>query len=173
MQKLFIPILFILFVSSNVSAFQLFGNDKNNQQVDQQENFVEQKDRGNGKRKERMQKLMQELNLSEDQITKFKEIKAKHKDTKQSLKDERQRMKSLQQEIKQAMQSSGAADRSAILSKIDTVHEIKGRLKRIRVEMALDIREILNPEQLTKFNQLKEQKRKARNGKRNKRKFRQ
>lgn len=162
MKKVLSLIILFSTLSTNASAFDLFDKKSkpDNQNITQQN----RQGKAKGKRKERLQKLIQQLGLSDEQVAKFKEIKSRHRDSMQTLKEDRNRMKALQKEIQQFMASTGQSDsdRSTILNKVDTVHEIKGRLKKRRIEMALDIREILTSEQLIKFNTLRAQRKSGR-----------
>lgn len=99
-----------------------------------------------GEGKDHWQKMSKELNLTADQIKKVKELKQSHQE---SLSSKRDAMKKAQDEFKQARTASASKDDQ--LAKFDALSSAKTAFKREKLSLMLDLRQILTPEQLTKF----------------------
>lgn len=169
MKTVFLTLLLSLSFPLFAQDFSLFDDA----QADQSQNNFVEKDQKNRNRRGKNRAgrgkrggMLKKLGLTQEQITQFKEIKSKHKS---KFKNNRQKMKELKQELQQLMKSTqnGSDYRNTVLAKVDELHNLKGETKRARIEMALDIREILNPEQIQKFMQIKLQRKDRRKGRGN------
>ena len=58
----------------------------------------------------------------------------------------------------------GSVFQEEIMKKFEEMSELRSKIQRDRIEMALRIREILSPEQIQKFMQFKEQRKRNRKG---------
>ncbi len=108
------------------------------------------------KRKERMQKIFSELNLTKEQEAKLKENKTKHREQR---KGGFEQIKSYKEALKQELLKSDLD--------MERIQEIQAQMKAAQSQMAddrlnsiLEVRTILTPEQFTKFMTLMEQQRK-------------
>lgn len=86
--------------------------------------------------------MLKGLNLSEEQREKVKAIREKQESKVSSLRD---RVKSAQEAFQNAQRSNES--KSSILSKFDSLSELRTQMARARVEGMLEIREILTDEQ--------------------------
>ncbi len=105
------------------------------------------------KRKEKMQKIFNELDLTEEQKAKLKENKAKHRKQRKAAFE---KMKSHKETLKQELLKTDL--------NMKRVRKIQGELKASQAQMAddrldsiLEVRQILTPEQFAKFTALMEQ----------------
>lgn len=117
-----------------------------------------------GKGERRGRGMMKKLGLSEEQVVQFKEIRGRFKP---QMKENRKKIKELKNEFQNLMKSTDKSDgfKDNLLSKFDELQKLKTQSQRKRIEMALALREILTPEQISKFQELRSQ-RKGKRGKR-------
>lgn len=101
--------------------------------------------------------IFKELNLSEEQKEKLKEIKKTDREDLQAL---RQSKRELRKQLQEAMKS-GTSDEE--LRKLNNeLRQAEAEFKELKFEKILKIRAILNKEQREKFNELKSRKWKGR-----------
>ncbi len=110
------------------------------------------------KRKEKMQKIFSQLNLTEEQKNKLKENKTKHREQR---KGGFEQIKSYKEALKQELLKPDLD--------MKRIQEIQGQSKAAQAQMAddrldsiLEVRTILTPEQFSKFMTLMEHHRKER-----------
>ncbi len=108
------------------------------------------------KRKEKMQKIFSELNITEEKKTKLKENKTKHREQR---KGGFEQIKSYKEALKQELTKPDLD--------MKRIQEIQGQVKAAQAQMAddrlnsiLEVRTILTQEQFTRFMTLMEQHRK-------------
>ena len=111
-----------------------------------------------------MRKILKQLELTEEQKVKLKNHRESHKDNKKEL---RGKMKDARQRMKSAF-TSNSSD-SELRSLHSEIKALKSQIADTRFEKMLFIRSVLTTEQRVKFQELKEEKRKNRKGKRNRR----
>ena len=108
---------------------------------------------GKGKGKGHWKQMMKELNLTEDQKVKMKEIKK----SKPDMKSARQNMKKLRDQLKAALKTNTSdADLIKLHGEIQTARNKKAT---DRFNHMLAVRAILTPEQRIKFHEMKENRR--------------
>lgn len=97
-----------------------------------------------------LQRLEKELSLTEPQKEQVKTILGKYKEPMSS---QRSQLRSLKKELAESMESTkkGDAYRKELLDKYSKVEDIRRAMHRARFEMALEIRELLNDEQIGKL----------------------
>lgn len=108
---------------------------------------------GKGKGHERGEHFKKELGLSDEQLAKVKELR---KGKKEELKEQRQKMKAAKEEFRNAMKNPKAAE-DDLKAKFEAFQSARDSFQRARFAMMLQMRSILNPEQLEKFAKLKEE----------------
>ncbi len=106
--------------------------------------------RGRGK----TEKLIEELNLNDNQVQQLNAIRQKYRPQMQQL---REQMQATRQELSQMMQ--GNTSTTDLRKKHQQVIDLDQKLHNLRFENMLAIREILTPEQRRQFAQLMEQRR--------------
>ncbi len=94
-------------------------------------------------------KLIEQLNLTEDQKQKLSTIRQKYQDRLQSL---REQIKTKHQELSNMM--AGNASVAQIRSQHQEILNLREQMGNIRLESMLEMREVLTPEQRTEFSQL-------------------
>ena len=105
------------------------------------------------RRKEGMNKMFQELNLSPEQQESIKAIREESKQNNSSL---RQEMRQAQEEMRKLMAISDTSD-SKLRQQHEQIQSLKQKLGTQRFETMLKIRQVLTPAQRTKMAQLKQQ----------------
>jgi periplasmic protein CpxP/Spy len=100
-------------------------------------------------------RLIKELNLTSEQTAKVKEIKSKFET---SMKEGRQAVKAARQDLRASLgiAKRGAQYKAELLEKFKKVQALGQAQHQRRFEMALEIREILTDDQLTKFKAMHE-----------------
>jgi periplasmic protein CpxP/Spy len=98
--------------------------------------------------------LIKELNLSRDQIQRIQKIRA---DAQGKIKARRQALRAARQELNQLLQGNASAD--LVRQKRQQVQSLQREVADNNFENTLAIREILNPEQRVKLQQLIQQRR--------------
>ncbi|MDX2232171.1 MAG: Spy/CpxP family protein refolding chaperone [Leptolyngbyaceae cyanobacterium bins.349] len=92
---------------------------------------------------------LRELNLTAEQIQKIQDIRQQYQ---ARLTEQRQAVRQAQQELKQLMASNASTAR--IREKFDQMQTLKQKLGDTRMESMLAIRNVLNPEQRQKLNDI-------------------
>ena len=93
--------------------------------------------------------LRDELGLNEAQQTQIRALLEGKRDTHQAR---RQELREAHQAMRELATSDASAD--AIRAKLDEILELENQLKRDRLELALELRAILTPEQRTQLQEL-------------------
>jgi periplasmic protein CpxP/Spy len=101
--------------------------------------------------------LVRELNLSPDQIQRLQQLRT---NAKGKTKERRQALRAAKQELTQLLQGSANSDQ--IRQKRQQVQSLQREVADSNFENTLAIREILNPEQRVKLQQLMQQRRQNR-----------
>ncbi|MEM8721181.1 MAG: Spy/CpxP family protein refolding chaperone [Cyanobacteria bacterium P01_G01_bin.39] len=107
---------------------------------------------GRGKRGQRMEKLLQNLDLSDEQSQQVKAIQEQSATTAEDL---REQIKAQRQEMQSLFASDANTDE--IRSEFQAGQQLRQQLSTNRFEIMLQIREILTPEQREKAVELMEQ----------------
>jgi protein CpxP len=102
--------------------------------------------------------LKKELNLSDEQFAKIREIRKEHKD---GLKESRKTFKESRKAFREALKGE-AAKRDELTAKFDKFQKDRDAFQRKRFAMMLEMRDVLSPEQRAKFHDLKKKHRRAR-----------
>ena len=128
----------------------------------------EREGRGRGHRGHMMgPRMMEMLNLTPEQKTEIEEIKKEMKADAEPL---RTQLGNLRGKMKE-LWSADVPNESAILDVEKQMHDVRGKLHQLKIQMKLDVMAILTPEQKSKFKELRSQfkgkrgKRGHRNGK--------
>lgn len=147
-NSLVIALLALFVGGSVVLAEPLFKKNLNSDQ------FVAQTPEGRmGKRGKFGQgRVLEELNLSEQQQQQLEAIKQKYQGQFQPL---RENMRTLRQELQTMM--TGTASNNQIRAKHQQLAASRQQMENLRFESMLEMREVLTPEQRSKFGQLMEQ----------------
>lgn len=95
--------------------------------------------------------LKKELGLSDEQLSKVKAIK---KELRPALRESKKKMLALKNEFKDAMQDSSVSS-DTLTQKFETLQDAKEDFQRRRFQVMLRMREILSPEQLSKFHEVR------------------
>ncbi|MDX2244675.1 MAG: Spy/CpxP family protein refolding chaperone [Leptolyngbyaceae cyanobacterium bins.302] len=95
---------------------------------------------------------LRDLNLSPEQVQKIQEIRNQHQER---LAEQKQAVRQAQQELKQLMASKASTEQ--IRQKFDQLQDLKQKLGNTRMEVMLAIRNVLNPEQRQKLNEVVKQ----------------
>jgi Spy/CpxP family protein refolding chaperone len=106
-------------------------------------------------RHERGEQMAKELNLTEAQKKQVEEIRNSYKDQFQGMKE---KMKAAKEDLSDSLKSpqKGAEYQKTLLEKFKTVQALKNEMGEKRFQMALEIREILNRDQIAKFRAMHE-----------------
>jgi Spy/CpxP family protein refolding chaperone len=97
--------------------------------------------------------IVEELKLSDKQKTEIDEISTTYK---QKVEEMRPGVDEKRKVFKEAM-GNPASTNEEIIKAYDDMWDTKSRMKKTMLEMKLDIRAVLTPDQITKLNQIKEQ----------------
>ncbi|HEX9666891.1 MAG TPA: Spy/CpxP family protein refolding chaperone [Thermodesulfobacteriota bacterium] len=97
--------------------------------------------------------IVEELKLDDKQKTEIDEISSTYKG---KLEEMRPGVDEKRKAFKQAMGNPDST-RDEITKAYDEMWDTKHRMKKVMLEMKLDIRGVLTPDQITKLNQIKEQ----------------
>lgn len=100
--------------------------------------------------------LAKELNLTDDQIAKIKEIKNK---SKKDISDLRSEIKTIIQTIQDELKKQNA-DKDKINVMIDKISENQKKLMKLRLEQFFEVKKILTNEQFDKLTKLLEERKK-------------
>jgi Spy/CpxP family protein refolding chaperone len=92
---------------------------------------------------------LRELNLSPEQVQQIQDIRNQYQER---LTTQQQAVRQAQQELKQLMASNASTEQ--IRQKFDQLQSLKQRLGATRMESMLAIRNVLNPEQRQKLNEV-------------------
>lgn len=95
--------------------------------------------------------LKKELDLSDDQLTKFKAIK---KELRPEIKETRKTIASLRKEFSEAMKDPKISS-DDLKKKFEKVQESKSQLQQKMFTFMLRMREVLTPEQMAKFDDVR------------------
>lgn len=93
-----------------------------------------------------LRKVLAELNLSEEQKAKIKEVRESHG---KSMKESRSALRDARKAMEEAVKID--ASRSDLLKKFESLQALRNKMGQARFEMILAVREILTPEQRQKF----------------------
>lgn len=104
------------------------------------------------KKHERGEFLKKELGLTEEQLEKVKEIR---KTSRSEMKENKTQFKALKQEFKQAMKNPNSST-DELTAKFEAFQKARDDFQRKRFITMLKMREILNPDQLAKFHEMKQ-----------------
>lgn len=125
-------------------------NPSNQTQYHAQRPHRGMKDRG-------QRRIMEQLNLSEEQTQELASIRQKYQPQIEPLMEQ---MRANRQEMQQMM--TGNASPSDIRSKHQEISQIRQQLDNLRFESLLEMRQVLTPEQRQEFAQLMEERRETR-----------
>lgn len=92
-------------------------------------------------------KMREELGLNDEQIAKMKEIRQKKKALHQAS---REKIKAARDEFKATMKDPKAS-KEQIIAKFEALQKLQSEKKRSQLDMMLEIRGLLNEEQIAKF----------------------
>lgn len=104
-----------------------------------------------GGKGEHVERMIKELNLNEEQKVKVKQIRDTYESQIRTL---RESSKVAAEDLKTTMkqESKGPEFQKAALDKFAVVQQKRQELQKLRFQMALETRELLNGDQLKKFN---------------------
>lgn len=111
-------------------------------------------------REERIEKMHEQLGLSDEQKAQLKEHRQTHR---KEMKDVRKQMKDVRESIRQELQSPDL-DEAKIKSLKNDLNELMTRMSDHKLEGVLKVRQILTPQQFEKFNELTEDRRDKQKG---------
>jgi Spy/CpxP family protein refolding chaperone len=115
---------------------------------------------GKGDHQKRAEKLKAELNLTDEQMAKVSEIRKNkwkdHKENKKILKTEKEAFRA-------ALKDPNISN-DVLITKFESLQKIKNENQRKKFNMMLEMRSVLNPDQLEKFRALKKEHRGDRRG---------
>lgn len=95
--------------------------------------------------------LKKELNLTDDQLKKVQEIR---KGKKEDMKAAREQFKATKKAFKEAMDNPNST-KEELTAKFEAFQKLRDEFQRKRFAMMLEMRSILNPEQMAKFREMK------------------
>ena len=104
------------------------------------------------KKHERGEFLKKELGLTDEQLAKVKEIR---KSSRSEMKDNKAQFKALKKEFKEAMKNPNSST-DELTAKFEAFQKARDDFQRKRFATMLKMREILNPDQLAKFHEMKQ-----------------
>ena len=107
-------------------------------------------------RHHKMKKIMEQLELTDDQKRQIREIREENRD---GMRDKRQNARQARKALQESLEA-GAAN-PVVREKFRAWTELKDQKRTARFEQMLKIREVLNPEQRKKFQALRKKHRKA------------
>jgi Spy/CpxP family protein refolding chaperone len=96
-------------------------------------------------------KIVEELNLSQNQVDRIENIFSLHRVKIINLDNE---LKSKEAKLRDRIRDPNS-DREEILRLADEVEQIKGELRKVEVDMLLQIRDVLTPGQRAKLHEIK------------------
>lgn len=99
--------------------------------------------------------LKKELNLTDEQLERVKEIRKADRD---ELRKNRKEFKTLKKEFREAMNNSQSSTEE-LTAKFEAFQKARDEFQRMRFKKMMKMREILSPEQLKKFRELHKKKR--------------
>jgi periplasmic protein CpxP/Spy len=102
-------------------------------------------------------KLLQQLNLSNDQLQRIKNIRSRNNS---EIRSSRQRARQLQQEIQELM--AGTASSDLVRAKFNELQSARQQAAKLQFEQMLAMREVLTPQQRSQLAQLMKQRRETR-----------
>lgn len=147
--------LLAFFVGGSVAlAEPLFKNKSQSTSDPSEELLTQNPERRMGQKRKDKGRILQELNLSDQQKQQLEEIKQKYQGQIQPL---RENMKSFHKDLQTLM--AGTASTNEIRAKHQQLDGLRQQMGNLRFESMLEMREILTPEQRSKFAQLMEQRR--------------
>jgi len=97
-------------------------------------------------KKDKFRKMLEELDLTAEQQTKFKEMKGARSDTRDAWKE----VKTAKRELRSLMAEDSATDEE-ILERVSQLNQQMGELRLQRTRKLLELRKILTPTQRQKF----------------------
>ncbi len=100
---------------------------------------------------EMAQKMKQELNLSDEQLEKIKEIR---KSKRESQKEMRTQMKRLRDDLHASL-GNPKSSKEEIMDKFNKLQSLKQELSKKKIETMLEIRAQLDEKQISKFHELR------------------
>jgi Spy/CpxP family protein refolding chaperone len=109
-----------------------------------------QKFQGSQQKRPGMQRIIQQLNLTDEQKEQLKSQRQKHKEQMQTM---TQYLKEHRRKLKEELESPDA-DKNAINNIITEMKETEGRMLYLRTVGILETKEILTPEQFEKLQSL-------------------
>ena len=101
--------------------------------------------------KEKGEWFKKELNLTDEQMAKVKEIKKAHKP---DMREQKKELQALKKSFKDAMKDPNASNED-LIAKFEAFQKARDASQRNRFAMMLKMREILTPEQMEKLHELK------------------
>ncbi|MGI9534906.1 MAG: Spy/CpxP family protein refolding chaperone [Thermodesulfobacteriota bacterium] len=116
-------------------------------------NIVIAKDLKNKRLWWRNQQVVEELNLTPEQVNKIDKIFHSNKGEIKAFHGE---LNKKEKQLKKLIQDPDST-RSEVLELTDEINEIKSDGQKLKVQMLWEIREVLNPEQRNKLRQLKQE----------------
>ena len=99
-------------------------------------------------------KVLQQLNLSNEQLQQIKTIRERNSS---EIRSGRQRLRQLQQEIQNLM--SGTAPSEQVRAKFNELQSLRQQVSKLQFEQMLAMREILTPQQRTQLAEIVKQRR--------------
>ncbi len=119
---------------------------------------------GKGDGQKRGEHFKKELNLSDEQVEKFRELKK----NRGEMKELKSKFKESKKAFREAMKKP-ASTPAELQSKFDAFMKLRDEFQRKRFAHMLEKRAILTPEQIVKFNEMKGKWREGKKGKKGKR----
>ena len=95
---------------------------------------------------------VKQLELTEDQISQIKEIEAKYKPALDKAAETFKENKTAYKKVK----SDPASSKADVIKAFDVMWDSKYKMKRVRLDMKLDVKSVLTPEQITKLVEMKQ-----------------
>ncbi len=126
------------------------------------QNYAQRRGEGRQAGRGGPEKLMEQLNLTEEQVNELNSIRQKYRPQMEQLWE---KMQTIRQDLRQMMQ--GNTSTADIRAKHQEVISLDQQIHNLRFESMLEMRETLTPEQRAQFAELMEERRAARrNGRR-------
>lgn len=104
------------------------------------------------KKHERGEILKKELGLSDEQLAKVKEIR---KSSKSEIQENKKQFRQLKTDFKEAMKNPNSSQEE-LTAKFEAFQKSRDEFQRKRFAMMLKMREVMTPEQLAKFHEMKQ-----------------
>jgi Spy/CpxP family protein refolding chaperone len=105
----------------------------------------------------RQGRIIEQLNLSQEQTQELVSIREKYKPRFRSL---REQMRKAHEEMRQMM--TGNVSQAELRAKNEEINQLNQKIDELRFESLLEMREVLTPEQRQEFAQIMEQRREMR-----------